>query len=324
MVTVETFFAEQPLRDFHRQVRVVQAAVPDAPAVLDAAACTLHPGQWAVETADTEAMPSPENLWCIHDVQPEQPGQGHWLHTHGLLRCKRIELEFLDVPEPATVPLGQLLNAVATCTLDMPLPPPDSVFEIGRNMPLIWQPWQHAVARMKPTQGGIDDRRDAHGQPSGVLLRQSGFWPFRRRRTPVEYARRMSDNPLVLLSDGETDRLRSLAQERLSRFRTLFELHGQSDNWAFLVKLACPGDDPANGFQTEHIWFQVHDLTAGSLDATCINRPYAVASLHEGDRGEHDLSLLTDWSILSPAGQFGPDKVLLLEMLLEDHADELT
>ena len=43
-----------------------------------------------------------------------------------------------------------------------------------------------------------------------------------------------------------------------------------------------------------------------TVEATLENSPYGVARLRAGDRGEHLLELVTDWTILTPFGSITP------------------
>jgi len=80
--------------------------------------------------------------------------------------------------------------------------------------------------------------------------------------------------------------------------------------WDFHVKLGIPSEGAGGA---EHLWFDVQEATAKTVDATLINQPYIATSLREGQRGTFDLRLLTDWAIESPRGRYTPESVLQLE-----------
>ena len=107
--------------------------------------------------------------------------------------------------------------------------------------------------------------------------------------------------------------MQRMARERLPRFLALQGRFAKSKDWEFGVKLGVPIDSDAGAESREHLWFDVHDATAETVDATLANRPYAVASMSQGQRGTFDLRLLTDWVILSPRGKYTPETVLQLE-----------
>lgn len=107
--------------------------------------------------------------------------------------------------------------------------------------------------------------------------------------------------------------MQRMARERLPRFLALQGRFAKSKDWEFGVMLGVPIDGDAGAESREHLWFDVHDATAETVDATLANRPYAVASMSQGQRGTFDLRLLTDWVILSPRGKYTPETVLQLE-----------
>jgi hypothetical protein len=62
----------------------------------------------------------------------------------------------------------------------------------------------------------------------------------------------------------------------------------------------------------EHLWFEVHGVEGGEVDATCLNSPHHVPSLAEGARARQQLSLLSDWVIVTPHADFNPSSILEL------------
>ena len=107
-----------------------------------------------------------------------------------------------------------------------------------------------------------------------------------------------------------------LARERLPSFLALQSRYAKNGKWDFHVKLGFPTDDNADGHTcggAEHLWFDVHEATAKSVDGTLLNRPYRISKLRQGERGTFDLKLLTDWAIESPRGRYTPESVLQLE-----------
>ena len=57
------------------------------------------------------------------------------------------------------------------------------------------------------------------------------------------------------------------------------------------------------------------------MDATLVNRPLAV-DLREGERATRALDLLTDWTLITPAGWVTPRSQHAVRLLWED-ADEI-
>ena len=103
-----------------------------------------------------------------------------------------------------------------------------------------------------------------------------------------------------------------LARERLGAFEDYFRRYGGEPAWGFLVKLGYRTDHAASDDDREHLWFEVHAIEPGRVEATLLNEPYDVARMKEGDRDSHDLELLTDWTVLCQYGRFAPDNISLL------------
>ena len=317
-ICVSTDFGEHPLQDFHRQIKLLDAVIPNTPAVLDGAACSLHPGYWIRDLARTETPPNPINLFTIHSVyDPDHPKTPAWLHTHGLLRCKCIELELIGADFEYAGNLGNLINLAAMLFLDHGIAPPDHPFEIGGKMSLVWLPFETGIHKFpKNYLGGRDNRDSAHDHPSGVLFRRKGLGPFKRYSCPNQYGPLWEANPIVYISDEETARSTAMAKEKMKFFIEYFNRFQDSEDWIFLVKLGYPVDHPSGDFEHEHLWFNVHKIQDDQVDATLINEPYGIEKMYEGNRGWHDLQLLSDWNILCEHGSFTPDRIVILDHVL--------
>lgn len=317
---LSTLFGARPLVDFHRQLVVLAAVAHDAVIFLDVTACRAHGAAWVFEAARSAIPPSPEMLLSVHAVCPDEGSSaGCWLHTHGLLRCGVTELEMLDVPREGAGLCGQLINNIAGLFIERGVPRAREVFTPAAGMELAWLPWEKGVRRFARTAlGGLEDRDDVHSMPSAVLFASIRGPLGRRLKRPATLLPLLSENPLFYVSDMETGRMAALAVERLGSYASLFRIHGDSEEWLFLVKLGYEVDGATDDGDREHLWFQVHELHGqGRCEATLLNEPYAVAGLAEGQRGEHDLSLMSDWAILCPEGRFDPDSILQLERILE-------
>ncbi len=78
------------------------------------------------------------------------------------------------------------------------------------------------------------------------------------------------------------------------------------------------GDDD----QREHLWFNVHDFGADSVDATLVNSPYWIERLNEGDRGSHSIEGLSEWTVLTPFGPINPH-AFHARRLIREHREDL-
>lgn len=305
-----------PLRAFHIQLRILALIAPEAAGLVDQSAYTAHPMGWLEEAASSPVPPHPHSLWTIHAVWEDE---GTWLHTHGLHRCGVIELDMVDIPRDQAANMAQLLNTAATLMLDHGVPEPDEPFEVGQDMPLVWLDVDTALDKLgRVRHGGPDERDPLHHPHRGVLaVKEKGLLWGHNHRSPTRYAEQMEGHPLLYVSDLETARRTALAIHRFDRMLALWRAHQESPALRFLVKLAIPTQ--AHG--REHIWFDLHGLGERGLDLSCLNQPHDVPWLREGDRGWHDTELLSDWMILCPLGQIGPDAIARIEALVADAAD---
>ncbi len=315
-VGVDATLGENSLVDFHRQLKFLDALALDPPTVMDVAACTLHPGSWVREAATSNTPPEPTNLFSIHAVYDEDNEESPvWLHTHGLLRCDCFELEMPNVSRQSMDALGELLNTIAVMALSYGMPPPDEPFKIASGLDLVWLPYEKGLRYFAGNIcGAHKDRDEFHCHPSGMILRRSRLlYLFKTYSTPNDFAALFDDNPLMGISNEETERMSSLAHERLDHFRRYFTQYRDAEGWSFLVKLGYKVDQAADDTEREHLWFMVHELEAARVDATLLNQPYNIARMNEGDRKWHSLDLLTDWAVMCKHGAFSPDKISLLE-----------
>jgi uncharacterized protein YegJ (DUF2314 family) len=315
---------DSPLATYHMQLKVLATIAPEAVAMLDVAACRPQPSAWLLEKAASTIPPSPTNLFCVHAIHDEdKPGNGVWMHTHGLLRCGSIEIEVLGVPADELDTMSELMVTTATLLIDAGVPEPGHPFAIGAGIDLIWVPWDTGITRFsRRTLGTERDRDESHSQPSGVLLK-----PARKRMlglipglhsSPVRYAPQLRENPVLFVSSLETERMRRLAQLRLPEFCAIQKEYGDVDDWVFLVKLGYQLDQAENDSESEHLWFEVHNIGQDQIDATLSNEPHHITRMHEGDRDKHRLERVTDWAILCPYGHYHPDTLVHLERAIAE------
>ena len=318
-------FGDEPLDDFHFQLQALIAIAPSAVAAFDVAAYRLHHAEWIRESAQAAAPPSPTSLFVMHFVS--DAGKPGWIHTHGLDRCGRLELELFDITPDASRLLSELVNSTAAFFLEQGLPAPGEAVEVGRQLPLLWLPWEDALSRKKPKHGGGKKDRDVvHGNPTAVLFAPGkkflGFFGS-GLASPASHLPVLEGSPILYVSNQHTRRMEVLSRERLPQLKALFGKLGGNERFKFLVKLGYPTVDPEEYGSREHIWFEVHSFGAEHVDATCINQPHSVPGLREGLRGLHELNLISDWTIFCPVGRFDAERVGLLVHVLDGAPQEL-
>ena len=255
-------FGDAPLDDFHFQLQALIALAPSAVAAFDAAAYRLHHAEWVRESAESAAPPSPTSLFVMHFVS--DAGKPGWIHTHGLDRCGRLELELFDITPGASRLLSELVNSTAAFFLEQGLPAPGKSVEVGRDLPLLWLPWEEALSRAQPRHGGGKaDRDEVHGSPTAVLFAPGqkflGFFGS-GLKSPASHLPVLEGSPLLYVSNSHTRRMEVLSRERLPTLKALFGKLGANERFKFLVKLGYPTFDPEQYGSREHIWFEVHSF----------------------------------------------------------------
>ena len=322
-IGIEAHIADSsPLDRYHAQLKVLSWLAPEAPAVLDVSAADVRPASWLREVANSNVPPHPNALYSIHCVE-RQKESTVWLHTHGLERCGRSELEMLDIPREAVYEMSLILNATAHMLLDGGDPKPGEHIFPARGMPLVALPLEDAFRHVRRRcHGGPSDRDQLHLEATRRVLlapstRKRDLLLGRKFQSPKIYQNLFSSHPAFYVTDLQTYRMASLAQERFGRFRALFNQFSDHPAFRFLVKL---GFDTASsqGHNREHLWFDIHQLLSeNKIDATCLNQPHDVPTLEEGLRGTWPLSLMTDFTVLSPSGQTSPEHIASLEAIIK-------
>jgi uncharacterized protein YegJ (DUF2314 family) len=312
-VVVEATYQANPLVDFHDHLKVLAAAAPFTVVLLDDNSHTPHSGEWLRDIIGATVPPAPANLFAIHAVFDEDDPSSAWLHTHGLNRCGCVELELLDVPRSGASALARVLNAVAMMFMGGSAVEPGEPFFVGAGLELIWFPWREGLEQVTKTGlGRIIDRDEVHRGVSGILFaakRQKRWLGQRGYANVSSYLPILRDNPVLYVSHMETARMKMLANERLRLFETLQQGFGARDDWLFLVKLGYAIDGAESELDKEHMWFQVHHIARGEVDATLLNEPHSIERMSEGQRAKHSLDQLSDWAIMNEMGRFNPDTI---------------
>lgn len=305
-LTVEATLGVAPVHEYHALLKVLAAAAPETCLVVDDASYTTRFPAWLEDVASSSAPPSPRALYSVHAL--ESHGRV-WVHTHGLCRCGAIELEMLDVPADTVDCLAPLVHAIAVQWIEQGPPCPGQTFAAGRDLELAWAPWPKAVSKLKPVgPGGAADRDDLHAVPAGVLFVPERGLARTKWRCPSALAPALRADPLLYVSETETERMHLLAQERWPAFVASLARHVGEPDWRFLVKLAFETDDGLR----EHLWAEAHAADAETVDVTLISTPRLVP-LEAGARATYPIARLSDWLVATPHGDVPPDDAAALD-----------
>ncbi|MCZ6734824.1 MAG: DUF4026 domain-containing protein [Planctomycetota bacterium] len=315
------------LSSYTRLVRAVAGSFQDIPAILDVN-CTRWHLRHDINRLFLcdEIEPPAEVLWIIHVVQkPAETGTA-WLHTHGLWRCGRPELELLQIPGECIGPTCELLSTIAELSLDEPLPEPGEPLEVGRELAVTLQPWREAAKFLDhDIPGSITSRQadadDPHQGIRAVICESRS--PGTRRATrlwPKDIVLKVQRHEAALYrSQRATDRQAALAQGTWSQLIAAFSsVPGKTPpGWSVLIKAGFTdeGLEPTN---REHLWFELLRVDGERAEGRLINQPATVPRLNEGDAIWIDAAIVTDWRVCTPIGDFGPDEAAAMSRAIEE------
>lgn len=317
-----------PLRSYQNLVRFIATALPEIVGILD-----INTTGWLRRSVIEEQFlpednsPPIEVLWIVHAVSPQEretDGGGIWLHTHGLWRCGRPELEMLEVQEKFVASAGRLVNEVAERILDDEPPKPGIPFLIGENLGITLHPWQNIAPLVaKGMPGGMTDREEdpdqmhvgvraviCDEQPAGTHDK-TWIWP---KRT-IE--RLEKDEAVIWKSPRSTGRLSKQARftwgELATAFATLrpYLTPARDDALAMVMVKASfqnePGDSDDDG--GEHMWLEALRFEGERVEGRLLNQPLHMTGIQRNDLIWIDRDRLSDWAVQTEFGMFSPSNV---------------
>jgi hypothetical protein len=309
-----------PTADYQFQLRLGDALGRDwSPAIYDANAFRFLTMQDVRHLAGSKTPPRRRALYGVHKVRSTAAGlapPAYWIHTHGLERAAIPDLELFHVPESLLPAALELIEAVADLWLEFCTPEPTAPFLVGDGLEVSWRPWQAVAAELAPNVvGGWAMRQPELGHTGyrAVLIEADPQGRVGPARPPLELLRRLTGSESTLFKTlSETRRLAQLARERWASFGMLFSASHPPD-WRFRVKLSFLINDTLR--LGEHLWFDAVELRPGRICARLVSRPKFVPDLCYGDVGWYELDRLSDWRIVTPAGDFDPETA---DVLLEE------
>lgn len=323
MLGLETqLSACDPLSEFARLMKIFARGTPQVRAVLD-----VNTARWHLrESLDDvfgadEVEPPADVLWVIqlvHGRDADDEQMPVWLHTHGLWRCGRPELEMLEVPKHAARSAAELINDIANLLLERPIAPPGVPFDIGTGLAITFQPWQEMVAYLPDGAPGAMRDRSGNGEDHhlGVRAVICGAKPVGQYRQlwawPREVLRRLEEDEAgVYMTTRATERQAKLARREWNQFACAFSAVGSIRSRepdtklpVFGVKAGFSEDQVENS--REHLWFMVKGIDGDRVHGELCNQPVAVTAMTRGDRVWLKFDQISDWRVMTASGAFGP------------------
>jgi len=265
---------------------------------------------WSLEAIADELMTKApvdiDSLYCIHAVS--NPNGSRWVHTHGLEALGGFDIDLINPSDEMLGCAHTFIQALVFAILEGALGIDEPIFQIAVPRGMIrMAPAQEFDRAVSSRFAGIRDIEDGHTDNRAVVCEPGrGKRLWRLKESSIEPSRFVMkgfrENMVFALSKSSSDLLAERAQETypvlvkaMKEFASL-EL-------PVLIKAGCPVD---SGDGLEHIWFQVNSADINGFDGTCLNQPYEVSGLNEGDRGRYGLGQITEWQMQTPMGSLSP------------------
>jgi hypothetical protein len=341
IIGAETLLDEEdPRQDFFALMTLAAATFGDAPAVLDVNSGRWHPRRALDGHFGAGSTPPEDVLWMTH-VIVSAPGDATaraWIHTHGLRRCGRPELEMIEVPVRYADRAAELLAGLAGRMLEEGVPGPGEPWAVGPGLEVALQPWPVVARSLGDVPGGMADRigmpGDAHVGVRAVVCGAAGSGHQPETPWPSQVLRRIDRGEgAFYLSRHETGRLAERARAAWPRFVGAFTtvspqllaadpaapVDEDDSGVRFLVKagLAQETSTAANEGEREHVWFVVRRCEESRFQGELLNQPVLVKALQRGDVTWIDRRRVSDWSVVTPLGSYGPGEVAEMSGALE-------
>lgn len=321
-VLIALDFGENPLDSYHLQVKLANAMFDDLLVVIDESSEKLLSGKWVKLCAASKVAPSPKYIYTVQAIS-SNVDSSIWLHTHGLNRCGLPELEIIDSDQEMYYGHYNVIDTMGRRLLEI------DIDEIEENEPIylaritedipFWATlinWKEALEDYdEDVLGKEADRDDFHMVDTCVICCYPTPEAFENREyAPVSvFDEFLEDNPIYMLSQEETLRMKALATERVN----YLVKYSKDEEANILVKIGLEVDDEykddENAVNMEHIWFELHKVENGKLVAELTQEPYYVKDLHPGDVREVEFANITDWIIYKDGRGYTPDDVYMLD-----------
>lgn len=306
---------------FHLQLKLLNAAVPNLLAVIDESGEQIFSGKWVQLTAQSHVLPPPKMFFNIQAVIGED--NKVWLHTHGLARCHKPELEILNADKKNSQAQYSVLEVLSYHFLDygsnIEQKSPIFLAHLTNDILLVVTivSWTEAVKKFPyDITGGILSRKHSHNTNSYIIF----VYPNEDCFASGDYYELslyddlLNDNPMYMISNEETNRMKHLALERISFIKKIAEKHPEYIH----LKIGLKIDTEENNENKEYLWFILKKIINDSIfEAELINEPYFIQDLHKGDINIYNTSQITDWEICAPTYKICPDDIYMLDDLLQ-------
>lgn len=268
----------------------------------------------------TRASLDIDALYGIHPVVNRDGSR--WVHTHGLAALGGFDIDLINPSDDMLGRAHTLIRALAFAIVEGSMVIDEPAFQIAHPGGVIRMvPAREFDEQVDPKYRGIRELDEHHIENRAVLcepkVRKGMLGMGKGRFEPSRFVRgTLSDHTVFAMSKTATDLIAQRSQET---FQLLVELMGEFESLQLpvLAKVACRTD---SGDSHEHIWFEVHRADANGIDATCVNQPYEVSGLRQGDRGRYGAGQMTEWQMQTPIGSISPSQLAPIRHIRENRA----
>jgi hypothetical protein len=320
---------EDPFHARKRLVLAMGAALgPDGAAALDVAAQRIWPREDLEDELAHDAPLDVNQMYVTHAVSDNemyatQTARGdrgvQWLHSHGLAELGRVDFDILRPHGSHLRDLSGLVRAMALASVEGRLGRRDPFRPCSLLQEVCAVPVTDFMRSAAREDAQLRHEDESHTEQRVVLCDPPGKmlpgWLSKPRPSRL-FQSEVPDGTLIYFSDAASAMAAERARGTYRRFRAIFQELADLQ-LPCLVKLGyrIDGGEP---HQREHLWFQVHECFDDAVDAMLINDPYDVSALRKGELRKHDLGLLSDWAILTPAGEIKPSTLHVARVIRQD------
>lgn len=310
-LTIFMKWNENAKKSYHLQLKIAVAMIPDFIGIVDESAEKILPKKWVKMISNSKILPSANDLYTVQAVS-DKSGEV-WMHTHGLARCKLTELEILKSDKENYNSHYHLLTTFASYLVDKKKEYKESAYigVLQNKEPVVatYISWTEGIKKYKHLKlGNEKDRKMGHNSKTSIIfLYKSEEDEKHKKFTKVSEQNHLwKENPIFFLSDEETNRMKSLAIERI---RFVKEASKEKEN-KIHIKIGLMTD---NKNDLEHIWFELIEWKKDKLKARLLQEPYNVKNMHVNDEAWYTISDITDWIIYTKTSTITPDLSYLLD-----------
>lgn len=231
-----------------------------------------------------------------------------WMHTHGLAALGGFDIDVLR-PHPDTHRGSfELFTSLAYAMLEGEIRPDSADVQLwAAGGPVDMVPAEEFEASGHAADRALRSHDEAYSTNRSVLCEPRGFAAKLLRR-PRKAARAFTkpgiDEAPFAFSTETSQLMAQRAKATLSQLRAVAKEFADLSP-TIVLKLGVPWQSD-EGSSLEHMWFEVHAIEDDAVEATLLNEPLNVQTMHAGDRGHHPLEWLTDWQVLLPVGRITP------------------